>query len=68
MSGAITLNGEPRELPADGATLRALLAPLGLDRPGVAAAVNGDPVARAHWERPLAAGDAVLVLEMVAGG
>lgn len=67
MTTAITVNGEPREVAA-GTSLRDVLAPLGLDRPGIAAALNGAPLARAQWVRALAPGDAVIVIEMVAGG
>ena len=65
----ITLNGEPRE--RDGATIEELLADLGVETRarGVAVAVNGEIVPRAHWPRhPVGAGDRVEALTAMQGG
>lgn len=65
---SITLNGEPRELPA-GVTVGALLAHCGLTPQGVAVEVNEVLVRRAHFdERRLAPGDRVEVVTLVGGG
>lgn len=66
---AVLVNDQRREL-AGGATLMELLRELGLsDRKGVAAAVNGEVVARGAWEcRALADGDSVLVIRATQGG
>jgi sulfur carrier protein len=65
----ILVNDRPHPLAA-GATVAALLRELAqAERRGVAVAVNGAVVARAHWaERPLAAGDRVLVIQATQGG
>jgi sulfur carrier protein len=65
----VTVNDEPRTLAAP-ATLAQLLAELGqAGRPGVAAAVNGEVVARALWAtRLLAPQDRVLVIKATQGG
>jgi sulfur carrier protein len=65
----ITLNDRPLALEG-GATLLRLLAAQDLaDRKGVAAAVNGDVVARSGWEgRVLVPGDRVLVIRATQGG
>jgi sulfur carrier protein len=65
----IVINGEPRE--RDGATIVELLADLGVeDRArGVAVAVNGEIVPRAHWpHHHVAAGDRVEALSAMQGG
>ena len=65
----ITLNGEPRE--RDGATIVELLSDLGVeDRArGVAVAVNGEIVPRAHWpSHRVGAGDLVEALSAMQGG
>ena len=65
----IVLNGEPRE--RDGATIVELLVDLGVEERarGVAVAVNGEIVPRAHWaERRVAAGDRVEALSAMQGG
>ena len=66
----VTLNGEPRELPADAtvdSAVRAAGAP-GEAR-GVAVAVDGEVVPRGEWERTsLREGQHVEVLRAVQGG
>ena len=65
---AITLNGEPRELPA-GRTLADLVAMLDAPPAALATAVNGEFVARAA--RPgheLRDGDAVFTFQPITGG
>jgi sulfur carrier protein len=65
----LSVNGEPRELPAAAtvADLVATLAP-GATR-GIAVAVNGSVVPRGEWPATaLRAGDAVEVLTAVQGG
>jgi sulfur carrier protein len=65
----IVVNGEPRE--GDGATIEELLADLGVeDRArGVAVAVNGEIVPRAHWaHHRVDAGDRVEALSAMQGG
>jgi thiamine biosynthesis protein ThiS len=65
---ALTVNGEPCELP-DPPTIAALLARLGLTAGRVAVEVNEDVVPRATWEtHALAAGDRVEVVHFVGGG
>lgn len=62
------VNGRRRPLPAGG-TLQALLTEMGLARPGVAAAVNGEAVPAAELPaRVLRDGDRVDVIQAVAGG
>lgn len=66
----ITVNGEPRALPA-GATAAEVVRALGRDttRSGVALAVNGTVVPRARWDDAvLADGDRVEVVAAVQGG
>jgi sulfur carrier protein len=65
----ITANGQPRHLPA-GTCLSALVRELcGGERPGVAAAVNGEIVRRAEWaDRVLADGDEVEIVTATQGG
>jgi len=65
----ITVNDEPRALPA-AATLETLIAELGLaGRGGMAVAVNDSVVQRARWvEQTLAEGDRVLVIRATQGG
>ncbi len=68
MSVQVRLNGEPRELP-DGATLAEAVAELTNLARGVAAAVNGDVLARGSWAAtPLRDGDQVEVVTAVQGG
>ena len=65
----ITVNGEPRE--RDGATIAELLADLGVEEGarGVAVAVNGEIVPRAHWpSHRVDAGDRVEALSAMQGG
>jgi sulfur carrier protein len=62
----ITLNGEPVE-PC--ATLAELIARLKIDRPGVAAAKNGEVIRRADWSTcTLQDGDAVEIVVATQGG
>jgi sulfur carrier protein len=68
VSVQVKLNGEPHELP-DGATLAEAVAQVTDLASGVAAAVNGDVVARGSWAvRPLRDGDQVEVVTAVQGG
>jgi len=67
---AVTLNGEPRELP-DGATVADAVAAAGAPRDGrgVAVAVEGEVVPRGRWDaEPLVVGVRVEVLHAVQGG
>jgi thiazole synthase len=64
----LTVNGEPRTLPAP-LTVAQLLTQLGYDPRRVAVEVNCDVVpALRHAEHPLAAGDRVEVVTLVGGG
>ncbi len=65
----VEINGESRQLPG-GATVAALLAELGIEKPtGIAVAVNARVVTRAAYEsHALADGDAVEIIRAVAGG
>ena len=64
----VRVNGRPREVP-EGVTVRELLASLGLDRRGVAAAMNGAVVPRARWaSTQVTDGAEVEVLTAVQGG
>ncbi len=74
MSGAaeetITVNGEERPMPGDGA-IPALLAAFDVDpgERGVAVAINGEVVPRQEWNtRSLNAGDRVELVRAVQGG
>ena len=62
------VNGADREL-AEGTTVAALLAELGLNVDGVAVAINLDVVPRGqHAERAIADGDRVEIIRAVGGG
>jgi thiamine biosynthesis protein ThiS len=64
----VFVNGEPRDV-ADGATVEALLAALGVDRRRIAVEKNREIVPRAeHATTPLVAGDRVEIVTMVGGG
>lgn len=64
----VTVNGEPREVPA-GTTVGQLVAQLTDAPTGVAAAVNGDVLPRRAWaSTPLADRDEVEVVTAVQGG
>ncbi len=65
----VEINGESRQLPG-GATVAALLAELGIEKPtGIAVAVNARVVTRAAYgSHALADGDAVEIIRAVAGG
>jgi sulfur carrier protein len=68
MSVWVKLNGEQRELP-DGTTMAQAVAELTTLPTGVAAAVNGDVVARGSWAATLLRdGDQVEVVTAVQGG
>ena len=68
MSVAVTLNGEPRDLP-DGTSVAQAVAELTSSPSGVAAAVNGEVVPRGSWAATLLqAGDQVEVVTAVQGG
>jgi sulfur carrier protein len=64
----VTVNGQPREVPADINVGQLVAAVTGLAT-GVAAAVNGEVVPRRSWEGTrLRAGDRVEVVTAVQGG
>ena len=65
----IFVNDKPTAL-AEGTSLGAFLSGLGLaGKKGLACAVNGSVVARAHWaQRGLQAGDKVLIIQATQGG
>ncbi|MFJ1702263.1 sulfur carrier protein ThiS [Kitasatospora sp. NPDC088346] len=64
----LTVNGEPRELPA-ATTLAEVVAQLSKAPSGVAAALNEAVVPRGSWgETVLSAGDRVEILTAVQGG
>jgi thiamine biosynthesis protein ThiS len=64
----ITVNGEVREV-ADGATVAALLADLGLANQFVAVEVNRQVIPRArHADCRLSAGDKIEIVTLVGGG
>jgi sulfur carrier protein len=68
MGVQVKLNGEPHELP-DGSTMAEAVAAVTSLARGVAAAVNGDVVARSSWAAtPLRDGDQVEVVTAVQGG
>jgi sulfur carrier protein len=65
---AVTLNGEPRELPA-GATVATVVRELGADGRGVAVALDGEVVPRAEWgSTEVREGQQLEVLRAVQGG
>jgi len=65
---AITVNDEPRQVPA-GATLASLLAEIGLDTRKVAVERNLEIVPRsAYAETALAAGDRLEIVHFIGGG
>jgi len=65
---ALTVNGEPRELPA-ATTLAEVVAELSRANTGVAAALNETVVPRGSWAGTLlTAGDRVEILTAVQGG
>ena len=64
----LTVNGEPRDVPA-GTTVAALLAELNVPARGSAVERNRELVPRRdHAETPLAAGDRVEIVTLVGGG
>ena len=64
----ITINGEPRQLPA-GSTLADALAAHGQPAASFASAVNGEFVARdARASTALSEGDAVFTFQAITGG
>ncbi|MEV8093557.1 sulfur carrier protein ThiS [Kitasatospora sp. NPDC085879] len=64
----LTVNGEPRELPA-GTTLAEVVAEVSAANTGVAAALNEAVVPRGSWPATvLGAGDRVEILTAVQGG
>jgi len=68
MTIEVTVNGEPRHVPA-GTTVGQLVATVTEAAGGVAAAVNGEVVPRSSWAaRPLGGGDRVEVVTAVQGG
>lgn len=64
----ITLNGEPRSMPAD-ATVAGLIHELGIDPVHVAIERNLTIVPRSRYgEEALAEGDAIEIVEFIGGG
>lgn len=64
----LTVNGEPRDLPA-GSSVAVLVGQLTAAVRGVAVAVNGEVVPRSTWDSAgLAEGDRVEVLTAAQGG
>lgn len=64
----VVVNGEPRVVPAS-TTVEALVALVGIERRGVAVAVNGEVVPRSEWpDSSLAAGARVEIVTAAAGG
>lgn len=65
----ITLNGKPRELPDDVATVRHLVELLELTGRKIAVEQNGEIIrAEAHERTTLKSGDVVEILQFVGGG
>ncbi|MFD7907213.1 sulfur carrier protein ThiS [Kitasatospora sp. NPDC059722] len=65
---ALTVNGEPREVPA-ATTLAEVVTTLSKANTGVAAALNEAVVPRGSWsETRLSAGDRIEILTAVQGG
>ncbi|WP_443077488.1 sulfur carrier protein ThiS [Streptomyces sp. SP17BM10] len=65
---ALTVNGEPREVPA-ATTLAEVVTTLSKANTGVAAALNEAVVPRSSWSRTrLSAGDRIEILTAVQGG
>jgi sulfur carrier protein len=65
---AIVVNGESRAL-ARPLSVDELITDLGLERRGLAVAVNGEVVPRSAWpDRPVAGGDQVEILTIAQGG
>ena len=65
---AITVNGQPRRIPA-GATVAALLAEIGLDRRKVAVERNEEIVPRSTYAVvALGPGDAIEIVHFIGGG
>ncbi len=68
MTVAISVNGEPRQVP-ETCTIAGLLTELGFEGQRVAVAVNRDVVPRSEFgARTLAADDRVEILHAVGGG
>lgn len=64
----VTVNGEPREIPA-GATVAWLVDDLGAGRRGVAVAIDAEVVVRSGWDTiRLQPGARIEVLRAVQGG
>lgn len=65
----ITLNGKPHRLPDTALSLEELLSALKATGPGYAAAINGKVVPRHQWKHhPITAGDALVLIQPIAGG
>jgi sulfur carrier protein len=65
---SVTLNGEPRELPA-GATVETAVRALGGDGRGVAVALDGEVVPRGSWaSTEVREGQQLEILRAVQGG
>jgi sulfur carrier protein len=68
VTARLTVNGEPREVPA-GTTLDQVVATVTSLGAGVAAAVNGEVVPRRSWPAtPVGDGDRLEVVTAVQGG
>jgi sulfur carrier protein len=64
----VTVNGEPREIPA-GTSLAQLTRQVTDQQTGIAVAVNGEVVSRRGWPTtPLADHDAIEIVTAVQGG
>jgi sulfur carrier protein len=64
----VVVNGEPQQLD-DVVTVDGLVDLLGLERRGLAVAVNGEVVPRSTWpDRRVAEGDQVEILTIAQGG
>ena len=69
MTSSITLNGETYSLAQPSLTLTELLTTLEATAPGYAVALNGKVVPRQQWDsQPITHGDALLLIQPIAGG
>lgn len=65
----LVVNGQSRDIAAEGASLTSLIIDLGLDPGMVVAEVNGDIVKRADFPTfPLSDGDKIELVRFVGGG
>ena len=69
MTSSITLNGETYSLAQPSLMLTELLTTLKATAPGYAVALNGKVVPRQQWDcQPITHGDALLLIQPIAGG